>query len=201
MTSLTLRVEDRCSELATTSTPELLLRLQSAISVTVEKLLEIAAIVRVLEDRGEDLDSLKMGMIDWFRRIAYGQCLPEVFERYRYKPRLLEAVAALPIPDQSKLSAPCSLPVLVLSAGEVSERQVDPVDMTAREIRQVFGKGRLRNLTEQRGWLEDHRQSRISVQVELESGVVVDKKKRCLVINGFRVSRSQLLGYLSHLDD
>lgn len=201
MNQLAKRVERTCGEMAALPTGDLVDRLRTAFSVTVEKLLEVAAIIRILEDRGEDLDKLKLGMVDWFRRIAYGQVLPETFERYRHAPRLLQAIASMPLPDQERLSRPCTVPVLTFTNGEPSERQVDPLEMTSREVRQVFGKSGQRTLAEQRGYLDDAMTPRRVAVRELESGVMVDKRKKCLVINGLSLSRSQLLSYLSHLED
>lgn len=203
MSALANPVEARHGELSHFTTPELMERLKDAFQITAKALIEVAAIVRILEDRGEDLSSLKLGMIDWFRKIAHGQVLPEVFERYRLRPRLLESVASLPIPDQERLSADdAAIPVLTFAGEELSQRQVDPLELTPQEMKQVFTRGRLRSLSEQRGWLNDQtRKRRSAPQQEPNLDVVVNRKKQCVVINGVSLSRSQLLNYLSRLED
>lgn len=181
------------------NTEELMQRLGAAMSVHVEKLVEIAALIRVLEHRGENLDQLKIGMLVWFRRIAYGQVMPEVFTKFRFNPNVLEKVASLPIPDQRRLSSGGTVEVLTFSGQNVTTRQVDPINMTGRELQQVFYRGRVRNLTEQRGWLEDKKPQRQTSELQLEPGVVVDRKRHQLIINGMAFSASQLNSYLSQL--
>lgn len=196
------RIDGRCQELSSHSDEALAEMLKSAFMATVDSLITVAAIVRVLEERGFDLDSLKIGMIDWFRKIAYGQVLPEVFEKFRHSPKLIQHISTLPIPDQERLAHGDSIIVLTLNDGEASERHVRPEDMSAREIKQVFGAGRIRSLAEQRGILESRSTPRVPSKKELETGVLVDRKKKMLTFTQpISVSRSQLLSYLSHLED
>lgn len=198
--NLIKRIDDVYGELNSLPTDEVRNRLRGALSLAAESIRVTAAAIRILEERGEDLSELKLAAIEWFRKVAYGQLLPETFSEFRDNRRLFLAVADLPTPDQQRILSGHSLPVLCITNGAVSERQVAPREMQPDEIRQVFAKGKIRSLAEQRGWLESKRKN-VPVTRELESGVTVNPRKRCLVINGMEISRSQLLSYLSQLGD
>lgn len=73
--------------LSSETTDRLRERLAQILARTAEDLIEMARIVRELESRGEDLSGLRLGMIDYLRRIAAGQLLPGLVVRLSGQPR------------------------------------------------------------------------------------------------------------------
>lgn len=193
--------DEICESLESLSTGDLKDRLSEAFKATVEGIMEIASIVKILETRGEDLDSLKIGMLAWFRRVAYGQVSPNILIQYGDRPSLLRKLANLPMPDQVKIANDEPVEVLSFSNGRASERWVSPSDMTKKEVEQVFGSGRIRGLSEQRGWIDQKKPKFHSTETATPE-VRIDKKKKQLVITGAtKISRSQLFSYLSQMGD
>lgn len=144
-------------DLRALSTESLRAELARQMAHTAQHLVRLACIVRVLEDRGEDLRGLVVPLLDHLRRIAYGQVLPEVVVRFADQPLLLAAVASLPIPDQRPLAAGEPLRLLVPvpeeQGGGWTHRLVPPARLGKAGIAQVFDRGRLRSDGEQRDWL------------------------------------------------
>jgi len=195
------KCSDLCESFEQMSSDRLKEMLVEKFEATIERIVEIASIVRVLENRGEDLDELKIGMIDWFRRVAYGQVLPEVLINYGDNQKLLKKISNLPIPDQKRISSGESVEVLAYVDGAATERKVSPYDMTNKEINQVFCNGKIRSLSEQRGYLEE-KKPRFHSTESATPEVRIDKRKKQLVITGAtKLSRSQLFSYLSQMGD
>lgn len=118
--------------------------------LTAASLMRLACIVRILEERGKDLSDLRIGLLSYLRKIAYGQVLAEVVVRFAEHPDLMRRVSQLPIPDQERLASgePIQLAVWRVGGG-TDHRMVDPLSLTKKQIGQVFGPARLRPLHEQ----------------------------------------------------
>src|SRR5262245_11330835 len=130
-------IEAELSRFADLDTESLRAELARCMSDTASHLLRLAAIVRVLEERGEDLSDLKIGMVRHLRRIAYGQILPEVVVRFGSSAMLIDKIGSLPLPDQRRIAS--GEPVKMLVGGG-DYRMVDPLNMTQRQVHQAFGK-------------------------------------------------------------
>lgn len=145
------------AELLALSTEALRAELAQQMQATAQHLLRLAWIVRILEDRGEDLSGLMVPLLDYLRRIAYGQVLPEVVVRFADQPLLLAAVASLPIPDQRPFAEgqPLRLvvPVPEAQGGGWTHRLVPPARLGKAGVSQAFDRGRLRSEGEQKEWL------------------------------------------------
>ena len=118
---------------------------------TADGLRRMAAIVRVLEERGEDLRELRVGLVVYLRRIAYGQLLPEVVVRYAESPAVLRRISELALPDQRRLLAderPIELLVPTATGGTEIVR-VSPARLTRAQIGQVFDGAKIRTPGEQ----------------------------------------------------
>lgn len=114
----------------------------------------MAAIVRELEDRGEDLSQLRLGMTRYLRKIAYGQVSPEVVVRFGEYPLLVDRVAALPTPDQQKLCSGEPVRLMLLTERGTDHRMVDPLALNRHQIAQIFDRDRIRTDAEQVAWIE-----------------------------------------------
>ena len=141
-------------DVAAETTDELEARLAAALGRTAADLKDMATIVAELERRGEDLTSLRLGLIDHLRRIAAGQELPEIVVRYSGYPRLLRIASRLPLPDQRGLIDDDAVELACWREGRVEFRRVPPLALAGPQLRQVFDGDRLRTQAEQISHLE-----------------------------------------------
>lgn len=184
------------------TTDQLRKELSRALDLTARNLMRLALIVRALEERGEDLSDLRLGLLTYLRQIAYGAVLPEVVVRFAESPTLIKAIAALPMPDQTRLAA--GDPVdLVVPRGEHGHdiRRADPLRMTVEQIRQVFAKGRIRDEAEQILVLEGvpaNRSARNRYKAKVGS-ITVDRRNGGLVIGREFVAAAQVVEALAIL--
>jgi hypothetical protein len=151
----------RMGKMKEVPTSDLLERLKGVMAATAEMLIEAAAIVRVLEDRGEDLeDVIKPRRLNLLRRIGQGSLMPEIVISNMSEPALVNKFARLTVDDQKKLVADEPVAVLVLNAlGESDKRMVRPSELTKEEHQQIFDYDHIRTLAEQRTWLRQQEQT------------------------------------------
>lgn len=196
--------ESKLVEFRALDTAELKRLLASAIDTTASTLLRLAAIVRVLEERGEDLSDLRFGLKTYLRQIAYGHLLPGVVVRFAEYPALMQRVGRLPLEQQRSIADGEPVPVLV---GD-DVKPIDPLRMTYDQVLQVFGERGLRDEREQREAIEDRRarqRSRISGR---KYHVRVDRNRRRIVIGKSAVPIEAVLtalaeaaGYQGQIED
>lgn len=129
-------------------------RLVDALANAVSGLREAAQIVRVLEERGEDLSEFRGGLFSYLPRIAYGQVLPEVVVRFAGSAYLMNRVAQLPIPEQKRLGDGGMVDVVVRRGDHFDTRKMSPLSLGHDQLRQVFAGGFLRTVPEQIAHLE-----------------------------------------------
>lgn len=171
----------------------LLAQLSDALAITVKHVIKVAALVRRLDECGVDIN-IDFTLIPTLRKVAYGQVLPELIVTLQGADSLLRKAAALPINDQIKIAQ--NLPLTVMQTGG-DHRVVPPLSMTTREIRQVFGSGKLRTEAEQIGWLSDEREKSQASKGVAE--VALDKKRGGIVVNGTLITASDMVRYLGEL--
>lgn len=151
-------LQARIDALSSLNTEELRERLGKALEITATHLIEMAAIVRLLEERGEDMSDLRFGLLQYLRKIAFGQLLPEVVVKFQSSPLLMGRVAALPIPEQERVVNRGEITVvLIRDGGEIDRRLVPATSLSQSEIRQVFAPNHMRNEGEQVSWLRERR--------------------------------------------
>jgi hypothetical protein len=178
------QLEEQLDHLSRLSTDDLRRELVRSLKMTADSLVKLALIVRSLEQRGEDLSSLKIGMMPYLRQIAYGQILPEVVVRYAEQPMLVRAISSLPFPDQEHLSTGGKVEMAVRrDDGTLDHRLVDPLHLGRDQIHQVFTRGRIRSPEEQLVMLEAKpRLVAKMAATETIEGIKVDHKRRGLII-------------------
>ncbi len=166
------------------STEDLRRELARSLRMTAESLVRLALIVRSLEERGDDLSDLKIGLMPYLRQIAYGQVLPEVVMRYAEQPMLVRAISALPFPDQEHLSNGGKVAMALRhDDGSLDHRLVDPLYMDRKQVRLVFARGRIRPPEEQIVLIESGpRPAPKLPPTESLGGIKIDYKRRGLVI-------------------
>lgn len=145
-------------DLAKIPTEQLQEELRRTLEVTVESLVRTAAIVRELEHRGIDLSELRIGLAGYLRQIAHGRLSAKAVVRFAERPLLLRAVSDLPLEEQERLAdgEPVKLAVFG-DHGQVDHRMVDPLDLSADQIRLIFGGPVIRSVSQQVPLLEDRR--------------------------------------------
>lgn len=191
------------ADLTSLGTADLLRELAVQLRHTAESMMRLAWIVRILEERGEDLSGLRLPLINHLRRIAHGQVLPELVVRFAAQPGLLNRVALLPMPDQQRLAAGDSVKLVVLretadGRRETDHRLVDPSKLTQDQIWQVFGQDRIRSEAEQVLYLED-KTMRPTTSPQPRGRVRPDVSRGGLIVNRSFVSRGEIIHALAGL--
>lgn len=146
------------AELGNLSTQALRAELAQSIMMTARHLAYLAMIWRELENRGEDLSELRVGLAIYLPQIAAGQLEAETVIRFAGRPLILRSVATLSLDQQRRLAAGEPLPVLTIGAsGEYEHTTLPAQTLTAAQARMVFEQGRIRTIDEQRAVLESRR--------------------------------------------
>jgi hypothetical protein len=143
-------------DLVAMTTDRLKGELANMLTSTAARLVRLAWVVRILEERGEDLSDLGLNLIPYLRRIAYGQMSAEAVVRFSGSPALMEAISMLPRPDQERIASGANVELVVRRGDkEFDTRQCDPARLTRSQFRQIFAKGRVRDRAEQILYLEE----------------------------------------------
>lgn len=173
--------------------------LVNQMGVSVTHLVRLASIVRVLEEKGENLAALRLGMLNRLRQIAYGQLLPDVVVALQASPLLLTRVATLPLPDQKQIVEQGYVEVAETDLEQ--SRRVPLLALARNEIMQVFGKDEIRGLDAQRNYLRTHQPRRAQAQQVDAEGIRVDRKAGGIRVGGVLISRRDLARYLAELTE
>jgi hypothetical protein len=188
------------SDLAKMSTEELRAALAKIMATTVAQLVRLAWIVRLLEERGEDLSDLRVGLIPYLRQIAYGQIVPEVVMRYAEHPAIVQAIASLPLSDQERLGRGEHVPLAIQREdGAVAHHMVDPISLQRNQVRRVFARDRIRSAEEQVILLEERPERRPPPADPVIGGLQVDRKRGGLVVGRRFVPVATITEALSQL--
>jgi len=181
------------------TTDELRAELSRSLAKTAAELLRLAKIVRTLEERGEDLEDLKIGLLNYLRLIAYDQLAPEVVVRFGGSPLTLRMVASLPLPDQRSLASGGSVTLVVKRPdGVFDKRLADPAKLTPGQLRQIFGRNQLRTEQEQILLLEDRREPKTKEKAKNQT-ISPDKKRGGVVVGRKFIPTGKVLEALADL--
>lgn len=169
--------------------------LLSCVALTVRTLVLLGVYIRRLETLGADVLNLRVPNMGYFRRIAHGQLLPEVFIELAGTPHLLRKVSLLSVQDQETVNNATPLEVLLPGGDHLL---VAPKDMTFSQVRQVFANGSIRSKPQQAAWLADQQQqAALAKRPPLE--VAVDRKRNGIRVGDLFISAGHLAGYLAQL--
>lgn len=200
MSELTVtNLESQLISLSSLSTDSLKRELAIALDLTAQTLLKMAAIVKLLEERGEDLSELRLSMLSTLRLIAHGQVASEAVVRFARNPMLLGKIAKLPLPDQKRLASGDQVEVAeVDSAGQLTFRKFDPLLLRARQIKSIFAEDHIRTPAEQVVVIQA---ARLAPQKQRVSRTTVqpDPERRALRIGAKYVPVSEVLNALAQL--
>lgn len=138
------------ADLEAMTTEELRRELAQSLQLNARQLLHLAAVWRVLESRGEDLNDLRSGMGAYLPMIASGRLAANAVVKFAGQPTLLRAMLDLPLDQQQEIVNDKPLPVLGLdTAGDTRVTHLPAYSLTAAQVRQVFGPARIRDEREQ----------------------------------------------------
>lgn len=193
-------VETDYQTLESLTTEQLREELAQGLRVTAECLSRLAAVVRILEERGEDLSELRIGLIGYLRRIAHGQVLPEVVVRFADSPMLLRRIASLPLPDQKRLAEgePVKL-VVPQEGGPADHRMADPLRMTRDQITLVFAADHIRDTAEQLLVVQDRRSKPVAKRLRDQRRVRPDRDRGGIVIGRAFAAQAEAVAALADL--
>lgn len=197
MTNLPANIEIESRGLQAMTSENLRAELAKSMRITAEHLVRMAAIVRVLEERGEDMSDLSFGMLRHLRRIAYGQMMPEVVVRFQDQPLLMDRVSLLPLPDQTRLLAGENVRLVTVQDGKMDHRLVPLEAMTRDDIWQAFGKSGLRSDSEQIAVLRSRAER--APKRSKSQAVIVDMKRGGIMVDGLFISKADLIMYVQRL--
>jgi hypothetical protein len=191
-------------DLQSLSTADLRRELSAALELTAQTLRRLAAIVRILEDRGEDLSDLRLGFLGYVRQVAHGQVAPEVVVRFAESPLLIRRVAALPMPDQVRLASGEPVDLVVIGPnGRPDTRRVDPLNLGRDQIVQVFSPTGIRDISEQILIVESRSQKppKAKTGKTIVGKVTVDRERGGIVVGRTFVPLSDVVDALAKLQE
>mgnify|MGYP003148623940 CR=1 FL=1 len=172
----------------------LLARFEEKFTLTVEAVRELAAIVKRLDELDVELE-INPKILAHFRKVAYGQVIPELVANLQGSPALLNRASMLPLPDQQRIANDEPIQLALLSG---DHRAVSPSEMTPRELRQAFNKSAIRTNSEQVGWLRDE-QIKTQAKTRAKPAIALDGKRKGIVVGDVFISTKDMLGYLNQL--
>lgn len=189
------------AELEPKATDELQRLLVEDFDATVMRIKRMAATIRIMEERGEEIKNEGLRMIQHLRAIAHGRMMPELVCACLDKRLLLNAAASLPLPDQKRIADDERIKVVVVTDEGTTYRKVRALAMSAPEIRQVLDTSRLsphiRSEAEQVSWLNaaDRRTPK-----PVEPVVVVAHPKGIRINGAMTISRAEWKRWDRELD-
>ncbi len=171
--------------------------LAESLATTAASLLRLALIVRLLEERGEDVSDLRLPLLTYLRLIAHGQLLPDLVARFAENPPLIRQLSYLPIATQRSLAAGEAIRLVVRNGDGYTHRLAEPSKLDMGQRNQVFARDHVRSDEEQILWLEGRK---TQVRAEKPRGRVrPDPDSGGLIVGRARASRADVLSALAQL--
>lgn len=188
--------ETRVLEMLSWSKTERAENYKKSFAAIVSSITECATCFVAMSQAGDDVSFVPSGLAAYYKKIVYGQMLPDVMN---LDGGLRQKVSALPIHDQKSILDGKRLPLVVIENGATSIRNVDPKSLLPEQVRQLFGRGYIRAEEEQRSWIETH--SKKNEFETPEPNVHVNARGGFISVNGVKLSRKDLVNYLAQLTD
>ena len=93
---------------------------------------------------------------------------------------------------------------MLVSNGDKPDKLMVAVDaMTGQQVKQVFGRGHIRSLAEQRAWVESERESivrrTLADKAEIQEAAFVIKGKRCVFKKGAELTAREIADILAKM--
>lgn len=190
------------AQLEAMTTEELRQELAQSLQLNARQLLHLAAVWRVLESRGENLDELRRGMGAYLPLIASGRLAADAVVKFAGQATLLRALTDLSIDRQKAIAAGESLRVITLdNNGEPKTVEMPAYALTAAQVRQVFAPGKLRDEKEQAAQLLQSTTRKRKARTAAGPRVRHDTTTDQLVIGRTRISVGEVLAALVRPED
>ena len=199
MSPIVLRTPD--AELAGMSKEELVKAFSDCFRITVEALVRAARIIGQWHENGWDISELQAVAGKWLHRLRLinsGQLLPELAFKLDGQPALLNMFARLHVDDQKKIVDDEPIPVATFTADNQPDtlmvppsRLMDP--RAAFHRKQVFDKDHIRNLAEQRLWLDAEKKQKRKVKPDKVNKFNLDRERGGAVHRGEFISLAELV--------
>lgn len=137
------------SELVSMTTAQLREELARGLTLTAETLYRLGMIWRELEDRGEDLSSLRHGLARTLPLIASGLLAAEAVVAFAGRPAILRAIQGVPLDQQRGLASGQTVEVALATNSQKTEL-VPITSIPAGRLSAVFQDGAILPPSEQR---------------------------------------------------
>lgn len=177
--------------------------LASSLDLTAKALSYMAAIWKELERRGEDLSSLRRGMLAYVPKIAEGRLEAELVVKYASQRMLLNALAKTPLAQQRRLVEQGAVELVTIDEGGGRQVREVPLNrLAAPDIHFVFSTTGLRSVDEQFLMRSKRREAHKDAPPKTERParkVEVDKARGRLIIGNRPISADLILPALSEL--
>ena len=170
-------------QLQAMSTHDLKLALADSIEMTAKRLMQMAAIWRVLEARGEDLSALRQGIVGYIPMIAHDRLDARVVVQYAGQKTLLAALAKLSLNEQRKVLETGTVTALRIEGDQVVEKTLALSKMAAADVYLAFGEGGLRPIDDQR----------VLLAGKIERVIKKKKENPCRVVRTATVENGKLV--------
>lgn len=181
------------------STPARRLKaLKECLSLATSSLADAASIFHEMEAAGDDVSMVDRFTAIRLRRIYKGDVLPEVYTHF--DGTLQNAVQSMPVPQQRKMLA--DQPIEVITGDGSDVLNIAPSKLTRFQIRQVFGRGYIRDAAEQRAWLETEKAREVQHKSPAKAlGPRLDKKKKGVWFGEAFVPLPEILRWVQSLTE
>ncbi len=173
--------------------------IREGLLLTVAAVSRLTCAARVYERRGGDLNKLTGFLAEHILAVVRGHLLPELMVRFlrsdhHHVRRLVPVLARLPLDEQQKLVAGERVETVVLAPdgrGYTTDK-IDPLEMTPRQVRQVFARSNIRSLAAQRAIIQDRRMEAAKPIPEQVGKLKIDNERGGVVIGRHFVPWSDL---------
>lgn len=146
---------------------------------------QLAAIVRALDKKGEDLRWIPLNLRKALLNIANGKISPKAFDVFKVLP-VSKWIYNLPIKTQERLATGAKkIEVYEEKEGKSVIKAYDPVSFPTYKSKQVFSEDGIRNINEQKEWLDKNNNKTEDKKVEVQKDnkkVVITKGKISITI-------------------
>lgn len=186
-------------QLKTVSTEELKRHLASSLEVTARHLQYMAGIWRELEERGEDLSSLRHGIAAYLPLIAHDRVDASIVIKYAGQKTLLSALASLPIGEQRQIAETGYVLVARTTDSDKAETVEVPLSrLAAAEVFQVFSDDGLRSPEDQIRFIERRNiRAPTTRYVRKARRVKIDKEAGVLLVSNSAADIDRVVDQLS----
>jgi len=157
----------------------LLSELQKSFDISVQHIVRMSAIVRRLDELGVAIE-LESSVLPYLRKIAHGNLSPDLFVTMQGNKCMLNIASTLPSPLQASIAKNEPVKVMELNG---DHRLIRPLDMTTKQVSQVFAFGRIRSDAEQVGHLRERLQLKEASKAgDSNEAVRIDRKRKGIIV-------------------